>query len=69
MSKKQILLTNFFIKNKPVESTDHEAGLPDANWTEVSSQNTDKGSGSEAETCKFQDVWKSRVFVVHLRFQ
>jgi hypothetical protein len=40
MSKKQILLTNFFIKNKPVESTDHEAGLPDANWTEVSSPNT-----------------------------
>ena len=57
MSKKQILLTNFFIKNKAVESTDHEAGLPDANWTEVSSQNTDKGSGSKAETCKFQDVW------------
>ena len=59
MSKKQNLLTNFFTKNNPVESTDHEADLPDATSTEVSSQNTDKGSGSKAGTRKFQDVWKS----------
>ena len=28
MSKKQNLLTKFFAKNKLVESTDHETGLP-----------------------------------------
>ena len=27
--------------------------------TEVQSQNSDEGSGSEAETHKFHDVWKS----------
>jgi hypothetical protein len=34
-SKKQNLLTNFFAKNKPVESTDYETGLPDATLTEA----------------------------------
>ena len=29
-SKKQNLLTQFFAKIKPVESTDYETGLPDA---------------------------------------
>jgi hypothetical protein len=33
--KKQNLLTKFFAKNKPVESTDYETGLPDATSTEV----------------------------------
>jgi hypothetical protein len=28
------LLTNIFAKNKPVESTDYETGLPDATLTE-----------------------------------
>jgi len=36
----------FLAKNKPVESTDREAGLPDATSTVVSSQNTNEGSGS-----------------------
>ena len=49
----------FFAKNKPVESTDCEASLPDATSTEISSQNTNEGSGSKAEKRKFQDVWKS----------
>ena len=53
MSKKQNLFTKFFAKNKSVESTDHETGLP-----EVSIENTDKGS--KAEKRKFQDVWKSK---------
>jgi hypothetical protein len=35
ISKKQNLLTKFFAKNKPVESTDYETGLPDAILTEV----------------------------------
>ena len=35
ISKKQNLLTKFFAKNKPVESTDYETGLPDATLTEV----------------------------------
>jgi hypothetical protein len=30
MSKKQNLHTKFFAKNKPVKSTDHDAGLSDA---------------------------------------
>ena len=53
MSKKQNLFTKFFAKNKSVESTDHETGVP-----EVSIENTDKGS--KAEKRKFQDVWKSK---------
>jgi hypothetical protein len=57
--QKQNILHFFPAKNKPVESTDHEVGLPDATSTEVSSQNTNEGSGSKAEKCKFQDVWKS----------
>jgi hypothetical protein len=43
MSKKQNLLTKFFAKNKLVESTDHETGLPDAASREVSIENTDEG--------------------------
>jgi hypothetical protein len=35
MSKLQNLHTQFFAKNKLVESTDHEAGLSDATSTEV----------------------------------
>jgi len=35
VTKKQNLLTNIFAKNKPVESTDYEIGLPDATLTEV----------------------------------
>ena len=57
--QKQNILHFFPAKNKPVESTDHEVGLPDATSTEVSSQNTKEGSGSKAEKRKFQDVWKS----------
>ena len=45
-------------KNKLDESNDCEAGLPDATWTEVSSQNTNEGTGSKAEKRKFQDVQK-----------
>ena len=52
ISKKQNLLTKCFAKNKPVESTDYKAGLPDATSTEVSSQNTDEVSGSKA-VCLF----------------
>ena len=43
MGKKQNLLTKFFAKNKSVESTDHEKGLPDAASREVSIENTDVG--------------------------
>jgi hypothetical protein len=60
MCKSKTFFHFFFAKNKPVESTDHEAGLPDASSTEVSSQNTNEGSGSKIEKRKFQDVWKSR---------
>jgi hypothetical protein len=35
MSKKQNLYTQFFAKNKMVESTDHETGITDATSTEV----------------------------------
>ena len=35
ISKNQNLLTKFFTKNKPVESTDYETGLSDATLTEV----------------------------------
>jgi hypothetical protein len=35
MSKKQNLHTKFFDKNKPVKSTDHEAGMTDATSAEV----------------------------------
>jgi len=61
MSKKQNLLAfihNFSLKNKLVESTDHEVGLSDATSTEVWSQNSDDGVGSKAEMRKFHDVWK-----------
>ena len=59
MSKKQNLYTQFFAKNKMVESTDHETGITDATSTEVWSQNSDEGSGSKAEMHKFHDIWKS----------
>ena len=59
ISKKQKLQTKFFANNKPVESTDHDAGLSDATSTEVWCQNSDEGSGSDAEMRKFQDIWKS----------
>ena len=35
ISKKQNLLTKFFAKNKLVESTDYETGLPNATLTET----------------------------------
>ena len=35
ISEKQNFLTKFFAKNKPVESTDYETGLPDETLTEV----------------------------------
>ena len=56
MSKKQNLLTKFFAKNKSVKSTDHEADLPGATSTEISTQNTDEGLASKVEKSKFQDV-------------
>ena len=59
MCKNKTFFHFFLAKNKPVESTDREVGLPDATSTEVSSQNTKEGSGSKAEKRKFQDVWKS----------
>ena len=62
MCKNKIFFHFSPAKSKLVESTDREAGLPDATSTEVSSQNTDEGPGSKAEKRKFQDVWKSRVF-------
>ena len=51
MSKKQNL-TKFFTKNKSVESTDHETGLPDAASLEVSIENTDEGSKAESVNSK-----------------
>ena len=59
MCKNKTFFHFFLAKNKLVESTDREAGLPDATSTEVSSQNTNESSGSKAEKRKFQDVWKS----------
>jgi hypothetical protein len=50
MSKKQNLLTKFFVKNKSIESTDHETGLPDAASLEVSIKNTAEGSKAESES-------------------
>ena len=44
MRKKQNLLTKYFAKNKPVELTDHETGLPDAASREISIENNDEGS-------------------------
>jgi hypothetical protein len=35
MSKKQNLYTQFFAKNKMVESADHETGISDATLTEI----------------------------------
>jgi hypothetical protein len=35
ISKKQNRLTKFCAKNKPVESTDYETGLPDATLMEI----------------------------------
>ena len=52
MCKKQNLLTKFFAKNKSVESTDHETGLPDAASREVSIENTDDGSKAESVNSK-----------------
>ena len=52
MGKKQNLLTKFFAKNKLVESTDHETGLPDAASREVSIENTDEGSKAESVNSK-----------------
>jgi hypothetical protein len=67
MSKNKTFFHFFSAKNKLVESPDREAGLPDATSTEVSSQNTNEGSGSKAEKHKFLEV---RVFVAHyLRLQ
>ena len=61
MSKKQNLYTQFFAKNKMVESTDHETGISDATLTEIWSQNSDESSGFtfKAEMRKFHNVWKS----------
>ena len=42
--KKQDLLTKYSAKNKSVELTDHETGLPDAASREISIENTDEGS-------------------------
>ena len=66
--KNKTFTHNFLLKNKLVESTDHEAGLSDATSTEVWSQNSDEGLGSKVEMRKFHDVWKS-VFMAHLWFQ
>ena len=60
MCKNKTFFHFFFTKNKPLEKTNCEAGLPDATSTKVSSQNTNEGSGSKAEKRKFQDVWKSK---------
>jgi hypothetical protein len=61
MSKKQNLLTKFFVKNKSVESTvsDHETGLSDAASQEVSIENTDEGSKAERVNSK---MLRSRSF-------
>ena len=65
MCKNKTFFHFFLAKNKPVESTDREAGLPDATSTEVSSQNTNEGSGSNrAEKRKFQVVWKSEFLLI-----
>jgi hypothetical protein len=40
MCKNKTFFHFVLAKNKPVESTDREVGLPDATSTEVSSQNT-----------------------------
>ena len=46
--QKTNLLTKFFAKNKSVESTDHETGLPDAASREESIENSDEGSRAES---------------------
>ena len=67
MCKNKTFFHFFPAKYKPIESTDREAGLPDATSTEVSSQDTNEGSGSKAEKHKFLEVG---VFVAHyLRLQ
>jgi hypothetical protein len=43
MRKNKTFFLFSLAKNKTVESTDREAGLPDATSTEVSSQNTNEG--------------------------
>ena len=45
-------LTKFFAKNKSVESTVHETGLPDAASREVSMENTDEGSKAKSVNFK-----------------
>jgi hypothetical protein len=35
ISKKENRFPKFFVKNKPVESTDYETGLPDATLTKT----------------------------------
>jgi hypothetical protein len=45
-------LTKFFAKNKSVESTVHETGLPDAASRELSMENTDEGSKAKSVNFK-----------------
>ena len=59
ISKKENRLPKFFVKNKPVESTDYENWLAWCNIDENISQNTDEGSDSKVEKRKFQDVSQS----------
>jgi hypothetical protein len=44
MRKKQNLPTKYFAKNKSVELTDHQTGLPVAASREISIENNDEGS-------------------------
>jgi hypothetical protein len=44
MRNKQNFYTKYFTNNKSGESTGYETGLPDAASSEISIENTDKGS-------------------------
>jgi hypothetical protein len=65
ISKNQKPSYKLFAKIKPVELTDHRAGLIYAISMEVSSQKSEEVSGSKGGKRKFQDIWKS-VVVAHL---
>jgi hypothetical protein len=56
ISKIKNLHANFFAKNKPVELTDHKAGLFYATSMDVSSQISEEVSGSKGGKRKFQDI-------------
>jgi hypothetical protein len=65
MCKKQNL-TKFFSKNKSVESTDYETGLPDAALRKVSFENTEESSKAESVNTKMSGSRSSYTIPVTL---